>query len=100
MENFLIANVDVDKLHRKINEFICNERQAPYIFANLETYECLARQMDLDFSKIKMSRSELKFNYSSDDADFFKDDSGMIAMYRGNKAFVDDTLKFGEIELR
>lgn len=100
MENFSIANVDVDKLHRKIDEFICNEGQAPYIFANLETYECLARQMDLDFNEIKMSGSELKFNYFSNDAYFFKNDSGMIAMYRGNKAFVDDTLKFGEIELR
>ena len=56
--------------------------------------------MYLDFSKSKMSRSELKFNYSSDDAYFFKNDSGMIAMYCGNKAFVDDTLNFGEIELR
>lgn len=100
MENFSIANVDVNKLHRKIDEFICNEGQAPYIFANLETYECLARQMDLDFNEIKMSGSKLKFNYFSNDAYFFKDDSGMIAMYCGNKAFVDDTLKFGEIVLR
>lgn len=100
MENFSIANVDVDKLHRKIDEFTCNEGQAPYIFANLETYECLARQMDLDFNETKMSGLELKFNYFSNDAYFFKDDSGMIAMYHGNKIYENDTLKFGEIELR
>ena len=89
MEKFSIVDkINVNKLNTKITEFTYREGYKPYIFANKETIDALA----------KLIEQELKF--------FISATTGVISSfkacckYQGNKMFEDDTLKFGEIELR
>ena len=83
METFSIVDkINVDKLNTKIAEFVYREGHDPYIFANKETLE-----------------QELKFvSAATGIVSSFK--GCLIGKYHGNKMFEDDTLKFGEIELR
>lgn len=90
MEVFSIVDqINVDKLNTKVDEFICRKWHRPYIFANKETLEAL----------IKPIEQELKFVSAATGAvSSFK--TCLVGKYRGDKMFEDDTLKFGEIELR
>lgn len=88
METFSIVDkINVNKLNTKIAEFTYREGYKPYIFANKETIDALAKPIE----------QELKFISAV---------TGVISSfkayckYQGNKMFEDDTLKFGEIELR
>lgn len=59
-----------------------NESYYPYIFANKDTINRLVDQCKVSvFENTKIS-------------------SRLVGYYLGNKVFEDDTLKFGEIELR
>lgn len=90
METFSIVDkIDVNKLNMKIAEFVYREGHEPYIFANKETLEAL----------VKPIVHELKFvsPITSVTTSFKR---CFIGKYQGNKMFEDDTLKFGEIELR
>jgi hypothetical protein len=90
METFSIVDkIDVNKLNTKIAEFVYREGHEPYIFANKETLEAL----------VKPIVHELKFvsPITSVTTSFKR---CFIGKYQGNKMFEDDTLKFGEIELR
>lgn len=90
METFSIVDkINVDKLNTKIAEFVYKEGHEPYIFANKETLDTL----------IKPIEQELKFvSAATGVTTLFK--SCFIGKYQDNKMFEDDTLKFGEIELR
>lgn len=90
METFSIVDkIDVDKLNTKIAEFVYREGHEPYIFANKETLETLVKPIE----------HELKFvSPKTSVTTSFK--RCLIGKYRGNKMFEDNTLKFGEIELR
>lgn len=88
METFSIVDkININKLNIKIVEFIHREGYKPYIFANKETLDVLA----------KPNEQELKFvSAVTGVTSSFK----ACCKYQGNKMFEDDTLKFGEIELR
>ena len=88
METFSIADkINVDKLNTKVAEFVYREGHEPYIFANKETLDALVKPIE----------QELKFVSAATGAvSSFK----AVGKYQGNKMFEDDTLKFGEIELR
>lgn len=59
-----------------------DESYHPYIFANKDTINRLVDQCKVSaFDNARTS-------------------SGLVGKYQGNKMFEDDTLKFGEIELR
>ena len=90
MEIFsIIDKINVDKLNTKIAEFVYRERHEPYIFANKETLDALVKPIE----------QELKFiSAATGDVSSFK--ACLVGKYQGNKMFEDDTLKFGEIELR
>lgn len=90
METFSIVDkINVDKLNTKIAEFVYKEGHEPYIFANKETLDAL----------IKPIEQELKFvSAVTGVTTSFK--RCFIGKYQGNRMFEDDTLKFGEIELR
>jgi hypothetical protein len=90
METFSIVDkIDVNKLNTKIAEFVYREGHEPYIFANKETLEILVKPIE----------HELKFvsPITSVTTSFKR---CFIGKYLGNKMFEDNTLKFGEIELR
>ena len=90
MEIFSIVDkINVDKLNTKITEFIYRRGHKPYIFANKETLEALMKpvEQELKFAPIATGNTAMGL---------FK----AIDKYQGNKIFENDTLKFGEIELR
>lgn len=84
METFsIVEKINVDKLNTKVEEFIYRKGHRPYIFANKETLDALVKPIE--------------------QAEMFANSWGIglvSCMYCGNKMFRDDTLKFGEIELR
>ncbi len=90
METFSIVDkINVNKLNTKIAEFVYREGHEPYIFANKETLEALVKPIE----------QELKFvSTATNVTTSFQ--SCFIGKYQDNKVFQDDTLKFGEIELR
>lgn len=90
METFSIVDkINVNKLNTKIAEFTYREGYEPYIFANKETLDALAKPIE----------QELKFiSAATGVTSSFK--TCLVGKYQGNKMFEDDTLKFGEIELR
>ena len=90
MEIFsIIDKINVDKLNTKIAEFVYREGHEPYIFANKETLDALVKPIE----------QELKFiSASTGVVSSFK--GCIVGKYQGNKMFEDNTLKFGEIELR
>lgn len=90
MEIFSIVDqINVDKLNTKVEEFIYRKGHRPYIFANKETLEALVKPIE----------QELKFvSVVTGTVSSFK--ACLVGKYKGDKMFEDDTLKFGEIELR
>ena len=90
MEKFSIVDkINVNKLNTKVEEFVYREGHEPYIFANKETLDALVKPIE----------QELKFvSAATGVTNSFK--SCFIGKYQDNKMFQDDTLKFGEIELR
>ena len=90
METFSIVDkINVDKLNTKIAEFVYREGHEPYIFANKETLETLVKPIEHELKFVSPITSVMTS---------FK--RCFIGKYQGNKMFEDDTLKFGEIELR
>ena len=90
METFSIVDkINVNKLNTKVEEFIYRKGHRPYIFANKETLEALVKPIE----------QEIKFVSAATGAvSSFK--TCLVGKYQGYKMFEDDTLKFGEIELR
>lgn len=90
METFSIVDkINVNKLNTKVEEFIYREGHEPYIFANKETLDALVKPIE----------QELKFiSASTGVVSSFK--TCLVGKYHGYKMFEDNTLKFGEIELR
>lgn len=91
METFsIVDNINVNLLNKKIAEFAYKEGYEPYIFANKETFDTLVKP----FEQAEMFVNSCGIGLVSS----YKDH--LCGMYQGNKMFMDDTLKFGEIELR
>lgn len=80
----------MDKLNTKIAEFVYREGHEPYVFANKETLDALVEPIE----QAEMFANSLAIGLVSSYG------SCLIGMYRGNKMICDDTLKYGEIELK
>nr|DAH71356.1 MAG TPA: hypothetical protein [Caudoviricetes sp.] len=92
MEKFsIVEKINVDKLNMKIAEFVYREGHEPYIFANKETLEALIKPIEQKLNFITSSTGSTRIYVGK---------SCLVSKYQGNKMFEDDTLKFGEIELR
>ena len=92
METFsIVENINVDKLNTKIAEFVYKEGYEPYIFANKETLDALVKPIEQELNFITSSTGSTRIYVGK---------SCIVGKYQGNKMFEDDTLKFGEIELR
>ena len=81
----IVKTLDIDKLDSEIEEYICiNNEVDPYIFMSNETAEAIIRQCDpLGFFDARP-----------------KDKKGHIAAYTGYRVFIDETKKYGDIEIR
>lgn len=85
---FSIAQgLDLDKLAKKINEYQLNTGETePYLFMNKNTLDIIPPPaVDDTLSLIK------KVCVKAD---------GVVGCYLGYKVFRDDSLKFGEVEIR
>ena len=90
METFSIVDkINVDKLNTKVAEFVYREGHEPYIFANKETLDALVKPIEQELNFISASTGVVSS---------FK--TCLVGKYQGHKMFEDNTLKFGEIELR
>ena len=81
----IVKTLDIDKLDSEIEKYICiNNEVDPYIFMSNETAEAIIRQRDPLglFDAIS------------------KDKKGHIAIYTGYRVFIDETKKYGDIEIR
>lgn len=93
MNTFSIADkININKLNEKISEFVRKEGHEPYIFANKETLDALVDSLIDEHLKCVSSLPYITITTSYN--------SYLVGKYQGNKIFRDDTLKFGEIELR
>lgn len=92
METFSIVDkINVDKLNTKVAEFVYMEGHEPYIFANKETLDALVKPIEQELNFITSPTGSTRIYVGK---------SCLVGKYRGNKMYEDDTLKFGEIELR
>lgn len=92
METFSIVDkINVDKLNTKVAEFVYREGHEPYMFANKETLDALVKPIDRELNFISSPTGSTRIYVGK---------SCLVGKYQGNKMYEDDTLKFGEIELR
>ena len=92
MEKFsIVEKINVDKLNMKIAEFAYREGHEPYIFANKETLDTLVKPIEQELNFITSPTGSTRIYVGK---------SCLVGKYQGRKMFEDDTLKFGEIELR
>ena len=92
METFSIVDkINVDKLNTKVAEFVYREGHEPYIFANKETLDALVKPIEQELNFITSSTGSTMIYVGK---------SCLVGKYQGNEMYEDDTLKFGEIELR
>ena len=83
----IVKQLDTEELNKRLSEFICKNWYNPYIFVNHETLESLMKPYEDDLS------------YNKWDG-YYIGHTGLIGKYQGYKIFEDNTLDFGEIELR
>lgn len=92
METFsIVENINVDKLNTKIAEFVYREGHDPYIFANKETLDALVKPIEQELNFITSPTGSTRIYVGK---------SCLVGKYHGNEMYENDTLKFGEIELR
>ena len=85
----IVKQFDTEKLNEKTAYFVYENGHDPYIFANNTTLEVL----------MKPYKQEMKY-VEFVDGGVIKKAEGLIGKYQGYKMFEDNTLDFGEIELR
>ena len=84
----IIKTLDIDKLDSEIEEYICiNNEVDPYIFMSNETAEAIIRHFD----------SINPVGFTSNEQNLL---NGKIAFYTGYRVFIDETKKYGDIEIR
>lgn len=85
-KNFsIIKKVDIDKLDFEISKYIrINNERNPYIFMSEETVEAI----------------ENHFNPAGFFTTNAKDNKGYCGLYTGYKIFIDNTKKYGDVEIR
>lgn len=92
MEIFSIVDkINVDKLNTKIAEFVYRKGHRPYIFANKDTLDALVKPVEQELDYITSPTGNTRIYVGK---------SCSVGKYQDNKMFEDNTLKFGEIELR
>lgn len=77
------TSINFEKLNLEITKYECENRCSPYIFANEDTIDETANL--IGFSSDGIHGSEKGY---------------CCGRYMGNKIFCDNTLQYGEVELR
>ena len=77
--------IDYMKLGEQINNYYCEHNNSPYIFMNEDTIDCIVKDTGLS---------------SSPNGLHWVNTKGLCGRFQGNKVFCDNTLSFGEVEMR
>ena len=82
---FITRTIDLNRLNSKIYEYICKTNEEnPYIFMNRNTINAIP---NADTPIRYLNQIPVKVN-------------GIVGYYQGYKVFEDNTLEFGEVEIR
>lgn len=79
----LQKKINYDKLNNKIDLYYMEHKNSPYVFMNNETVDSLVEDVGVHAYGLHGVN-----------------EGGLCGTYRGNKVFCDNTLLFGEVELR
>jgi hypothetical protein len=81
----IIKELDIDKLYRTIEKYcIAKETTTPYLFMNQETIDKLPTESSKPFYYLNTATSTM----------------GYIGQFCGCKVFRDNSLRYGEVEIR
>jgi len=90
-DTFSIIKMDLDKLNRKIDEYVnITNKSNPYIFMSENT----AKSVDFTISPLNLFL-RITSKYKDE-----HEPNGRIAEYTGHKIFINNDLEYGEIEIR
>ena len=89
MKFSIVKELDIMKLNEKLSEFFNIKGYFPKIFASNETLEALSKPYAQAMKRIEFV-----------DGGVLTKAEGLIGEYQGYEMFEDNTLEFGEIELR
>ena len=83
----IVNALDLNKLNREIDIYISKNNEVnPYLFMNKATIDALPTDTDDDFINL-VNKANAMLN-------------GIAGYYYGYKVFKDDSLNFGEVEIR
>lgn len=85
----IVKELDMMKLNEKLSEFFNVKGYFPKIFASNETLEALSKPYVQEMKRIEFV-----------DGGILTQVEGLIGEYQGYEMFEDNTLSFGEIELK
>ena len=76
-------SIDYNKFRKKIDDYYMKNGNCPYIFMNDETIDTMIENIGLSSNGLHGVNTK-----------------GLCGRFQGNKVFCDNTLQFGEVELR
>lgn len=94
-----IFKIDTGRIDKLINEYCSEHNKPPYLFCNEDTFGALRRENEIKpdnrtgFFDVRLVEraNELRKTVGA---------RGVISMYHGMPIYINDDLKFGEIEAR
>ena len=75
--------IDYIKLDRQIDNYYIEHNNSPYIFMNEDTIDCIIKDTGMSPNGLHGVNTK-----------------GLCGRFQGNKVFCDNTLSFGEVEMR
>lgn len=75
--------IDYIKLDRQIDNYYIEHNNSPYIFMNEDTIDCIVKYTGMSPNGLHGVNTK-----------------GLCGCFQGNKVFCDNTLSFGEVEMR
>lgn len=75
--------IDYIKLDRQIDNYYIEHNNSPYIFMNGDTIDCIVKDTGMSPNGLHGVNTK-----------------GLCGRFQGNKVFCDNTLSFGEVEIR
>ena len=82
----IVQKINLDELTKKIDEYQCSTGETnPYLFMNKSTIDAIPTVDDAIIRNINQALAKI---------------NGIAGYYHGYKVFRDDSLSFGEVEIR
>ena len=85
MKFYIVKDLDIDRIYREIEKYYAeNSSGCPYLFMNQETVDKLPTESSKPFYYFNAATSTM----------------GYIGQFCGCKVFKDNSLRYGEVEIR